>query len=191
MHHTWEEIENFVNHCHRCPLCQTRQHAVMGRGDHHAEIMFIAEAPGAKEDEAGIPFVGPAGQLLDKLLADCGLTREEIYISNIIKCHPPRNRDPQEEEKAQCFPYLRYEAFLLKPKIIVCLGRVAAQKIITPDFRITRQHGTWLHRKNCYLTAVYHPSALLRDNSKLEPTRADFHEIVRKRDEIRAMESEI
>lgn len=188
--YNWEEIENFVTNCQRCPLARTRNKAVMGRGNHQAEIMFIAEAPGAKEDVAGIPFVGPAGQLFDQLLKDCSLTREEIYITNILKCHPPGNRDPQEGEKEQCFPYLKYETFLLKPRIIVCLGRVAAQRIISPDFKITRQHGTWIYRKNCALTAVYHPSALLRDPSKLEMTKEDFRHIVEKRNEICRSESD-
>ena len=182
--YTWTELEHYVTHCQNCPLCNTRKHPVMGRGNHQADIMFIAEAPGAKEDEAGIPFVGPAGQLFDTLLKECSLTREEIYITNILKCHPPGNRDPQELEKARCFPYLKYETYLLKPKIIVCLGRVAAQRIISPDFRITKQHGTWIVRKNCALTAVYHPSALLRDPSKIEETKADFQSIIQKRKEL-------
>lgn len=175
--YTWEEIENFVHHCNRCDLCHTRKHPVMGRGNHGAKIMFIAEAPGKTEDERGIPFVGPAGRLFDELLADCGLHREEIYITNILKCHPPGNRNPKESEKSNCFPYLQYETYLLKPKIIVCLGRVAAQRIISPDFRITRQHGVWIHRKNCDLTGVYHPSAILRDPTKLDEAKKDFREI--------------
>lgn len=178
--YTWEELEHFVNNCHNCPLCRTRIHPVMGRGSHHADIMFIAEAPGAREDECGYPFVGPAGKMFDELLADCGLSRDEIYITNIIKCHPPGNREPSDIEKEKCFNFLKYETYLLKPKIIVCLGRVAAQRIISPDFRITRQHGTWIHRKNCALTAVYHPSALLRDPEKLQMTKDDFHGIVEK-----------
>ena len=182
--HTWEEIENFVNNCQRCPLSETRNKAVMGRGSHNADIMFVAEAPGAKEDEAGIPFVGPAGQMLDELLDDCGLSRQEIYISNILKCHPPGNRDPKESEKECCIDYLRYETYLLQPKIIVCLGRVAAQRIISPDFRITREHGSWTYRGKFAMTAVFHPSALLRDNSKIDPTIDDFKEIVRKRNEL-------
>ena len=188
--HTWEEIEKYVNTCHRCPLCMTRNKSVMGKGSHQADIMFIAEAPGAKEDIAGIPFVGPAGQLFDTLLKECGLSREEIYITNIIKCHPPKNRDPKEQEKERCFPYLRYETYLLKPKIIVCLGRVAAQKLIDPNYRITRQHGEWIERKGFYLTAIYHPSALLRDPEKMEDTRADFQKIVQKRNELREVNYE-
>ena len=175
--HTWEDIESFVQHCTRCPLCQTRNKSVMGCGNHHAKIMFVGEAPGAQEDLAGIPFVGPAGKLFDELLKESHLSREDIYITNIVKCRPPYNRDPQEQEKERCFPYLRYETYLLHPKIIVCLGRVAAQKLIDPQYRITRQHGQWIERKGYYLTAVYHPSALLRDPSKLEETKKDFQKI--------------
>lgn len=181
--HTWNEIENFVVHCNRCPLCQTRNHSVMGKGSHQASIMFIGEAPGAKEDLAGIPFVGPAGQLFDELLKDCGLSRKDVYVTNIVKCRPPYNRDPQVQEQACCFPYLRYETYLLHPKIIVCLGRISAQKLIDPNFRITRQHGQWIERKGYYLTAVYHPSALLRDPTKIEETKRDFREIVNKLNE--------
>ena len=180
MQYTWNDIENHIAVCTQCPLGKTRNRPVMGKGDHQADIMLIAEAPGAQEDEQGIPFVGRSGEILDRLLGDCGLERKDLYITNILKCHPPGNRDPKEEEKEACLPYLKYETFLLKPKIIVCLGRVAAQRIISPDFRITRQHGTWTHRKNCALTATYHPSAILRDPSKYEPVRKDVFEIVRK-----------
>ncbi len=182
--HTWSDIEQHVASCTCCPLSRTRHLPVMGRGSHSADIMLIAEAPGGQEDQEGLPFVGRSGKILDELLESCSLTREEIYITNILKCHPPGNRDPKDEEKAACFPYLKYETFLLKPRIIVCLGRVAAQRIISPDYKITRQHGTWTCRKDCALTAVYHPSAILRDPSKMEETKADFKEIVRKRDEL-------
>lgn len=184
MQYTWDDIERHVADCACCPLGRTRCRPVMGRGSRQADIMLIAEAPGAKEDQQGIPFVGSSGEILDRLLRDCGLEREEIYITNIIKCHPPGNRDPKEEEKEACFPYLKYETFLLKPRIIVCLGRVAAQRIIAPDFKITRQHGTWIYRKNCALTATYHPSAILRDPARYEDVRRDFCEIVKKRDEL-------
>lgn len=180
MQYTWIEIEQHIAVCTRCPLGQTRQRPVMGRGNHQAQIMLIAEAPGGQEDQHGVPFVGPSGEILDRLLQDCGLTREEIYITNILKCHPPGNRDPKEEEKEACILYLKCETLLLKPKIIVCLGRVAAQRIILPDFKITRQHGTWIYRKNCALTATYHPSAILRDPSKYEIVKKDFCEIAQK-----------
>ncbi len=182
---TWNDIEQYVAVCTRCPLSRTRQRPVMGRGNFQADIMLIAEAPGGQEDRQGIPFVGRSGEILDDLLRDCGLDRTEIYITNIVKCHPPGNRDPEEEEKAACFPFLKYETFLLKPRIIVCLGRVAAQRIISPDFKITRQHGTWICRKGCALTATYHPSAILRDPSKYETAKEDFYQIVKKRDELR------
>ncbi len=187
MEYTWNDIEQHVATCTCCPLSRTRQRPVMGRGSHQAEIMLIAEAPGGEEDRQGLPFVGPSGELLDRLLQEGGLSREEIYITNILKCHPPGNRDPKEEEKAACFPYLKYETFLLKPKIIVCLGRVAAQRIISPDFKITRQHGTWTYRKSCALTATFHPSAILRDNSRYETAKEDFCEIAKKLLSVRQM----
>lgn len=184
MQYTWNDIEQHIASCTHCPLSQTRKRPVMGRGDYKADIMVIAEAPGAQEDQQGIPFVGRSGEILDNLLKDCGLSRDEIYITNILKCHPPGNRDPKEAEKEACFPYLKYETFLLNPRIIVCLGRVAAQRIISPDFKITRQHGAWTKRKNCLMTATYHPSAILRDPSKYEVVKKDFCEIVRKRAEF-------
>lgn len=180
MQYTWNDIEQHVNTCMHCPLSQSRHYPVMGRGDHQAKLMLIAEAPGGQEDIQGLPFVGPSGEILDRLFKDCGLSREKIYLTNILKCHPPGNRDPREEEIKACLPYLKYETYLLKPRIIVCLGRVAAQHIISPDFRITRQHGTWTYRKNYALTATYHPSAILRDASNYELAKADFLEIVKK-----------
>lgn len=185
MQYTWNDIEQHIAVCTQCPLGQTRNLPVMGRGSHEADIMLIAEAPGAQEDQQGIPFVGRSGEILDRLFRDCGLSREEVYITNILKCHPPGNRDPREEEKEACFPYLKYETFLLKPGIIVCLGRVAAQRIISPDFKITRQHGTWTYRRNCVLTATYHPSAILRDPSKYDEVKHDFQEVVSKRSELK------
>lgn len=182
--YTWEELKQFADRCTRCPLCRTRTHPVMGRGSLKADVMFIAEAPGRQEDQQGIPFVGPAGHMLDELLAAASLSRDEIYLTNIIKCNPPFNRDPSEEEKNACIPYLKYETLLIRPKIMVCLGRVAAQRIISPDFRITREHGRWTERKGYWLTAAYHPSALLRDPSKVEETRRDFLAI---RDKLREL----
>ena len=182
--YTWEEVGEFVDRCQACPLWRTRNHPVMGRGDHNGKLMLVAEAPGAQEDLAGIPFVGPSGKVLDDLLTLAGVRMEEIYITNILKCHPPGNRDPLEQEKEACIPYLKYETYLMKPQIIVCLGRVAAQRIISPDYRITRQHGTWLERKGCFLTATYHPSALLRDPARLDEGRRDFRLIGEKLREL-------
>lgn len=184
MQYTWSDVKQHIASCTHCPLSLSRQRPVMGRGDYKADIMLIAEAPGAQEDQQGIPFVGRSGEILDSLLKDCGLSRDEIYITNILKCHPPGNRDPKEEEKEACFPYLKYETFLLRPRIIVCLGRVAAQRIISPDFKITREHGAWTERKHCLMTATYHPLAILRDPSKYEIVKKDFCEIARKRAEM-------
>lgn len=182
--YTYEELKAFVDHCGRCPLSQTRNRAVMGRGNLHSPVLFIAEGPGRNEDRDGIPFTGRSGELFDRLLSGIGMKREEIYITNIVKCHPPGNRDPLPQEQEACMPYLKYETLLLRPKMIVCLGRVAAQRIIRPDYRITREHGTFVFRKNVWLTSVYHPSAILRDETKLAETQADFEAIRRKLEEV-------
>lgn len=182
--YTYEELKNFVDHCTRCPLCETRNHSVMGRGSLQSPVLFIAEAPGYNEDHAGIPFVGKSGELFDRMLEKIGMTREEIYLTNIVKCHPPGNRDPKPEEKELCMPYLKYETLLLKPKLIVCLGRVAAQRIIRPDYRITREHGIFIERKNTWLTAFYHPSAVLRDETKMPEMEEDFRKLKEKLEEL-------
>ncbi|MFR3386470.1 MAG: uracil-DNA glycosylase [Lachnospiraceae bacterium] len=174
--YTYEELKEFVDHCTRCELCKTRNHPVMGKGDLSSPILFIAEAPGKNEDRDGIPFTGRSGELFDRLLSEIGMKREEIYLTNIVKCHPPNNRDPKQEEQESCIPYLKYETVLLRPKMIVCLGRIAAQRIIRPDYRITREHGTFLERKGVWLTGVFHPSAALRDETKLPPMQEDFLE---------------
>lgn len=148
------------------------------------DICFIAEAPGSNEDRDGIPFTGPSGKVFDELLDSIGMKRQDIYLTNIVKCHPPGNRDPLPQEKEACIVYLKYETLLIKPKIIVCLGRVAAQRIIREDYRITREHGSFLYRKNTWLTAVYHPSAILRDVTKMEEAKADFAKIREKYAEL-------
>ena len=181
--YSWDELNAFVNSCTRCELCRSRLRPVMGRGSLASRLMFVAEAPGSQEDRAGVPFVGPAGKLLDELLAGCGLRREDTYITNILKCHPPGNRDPLDSEKERCIVYLKYETLLIRPRIIVCLGRVAATRIISPDYRITREHGTFLERKNVWMTAVYHPSAVLRDETKLPQIQEDFWKIKKKLEE--------
>lgn len=178
--YTWNQLDDFIRSCTLCPLSRTRRLAVTGKGSREAKLMFVAEAPGASEDKAGVPFVGPAGGVFDRLLTDSGLTWNDIYMTNILKCHPPGNRDPLPSEKELCLPYLRYETVLLHPKLIVCLGRVAAQQIISGDFRITRQHGVWTERMGYHMTAVYHPSALLRDPEKTEETKKDFLAIAEK-----------
>ena len=182
--YTYEELNKYVESCMRGPLSQTRNKAVMGRGNLKSQVLFIAEAPGQNEDRDGIPFTGRSGELLDRLLAEAGMSRGEIYLTNIVKCHPERNRDPKPEEQEACMPYLKYETWLLRPRIIVCLGRIAAQRIIRPDYRITREHGTFIYRKNTWLTAVYHPSALLRDETKIPETIVDLRAIQKKLEEL-------
>lgn len=163
----WEELKRVCDGCQNCPLAQTRHNVVFGVGKETADILFIGEGPGEQEDLTGIPFVGPAGHLLDDMLTIIDLDRKEnCYICNIVKCRPPRNRDPLETEQDACIGYLRNQVALVKPKVIVCLGRIAAKRLIDPDYRITRQHGQWVQRNGIWLTAIYHPSALLRDVTK-------------------------
>ena len=181
---SWETLEGACLNCRKCRLWETRTNVVIGVGNRNADIMFVGEGPGQQEDLQGEPFVGPAGQLLDKMLASIGLDREKVYIANIVKCRPPGNRDPHDDEQEACMNYLRYQLMLVKPKIIVCLGRIAATAIIDKDFKITRQHGQWTERKGYWFIATYHPSALLRDESKKRPAWEDLKLIRAKLDEI-------
>ena len=161
--------------CRNCGLCETRTHTVFGEGVPDTGLVFIGEGPGEQEDLSGRPFVGPAGQLLDRMLALVGLSREKnFYICNIVKCRPPRNRDPKPEEQEACMPWLEQQLELLQPRLIVCLGRIAAQRFIREDFRISREHGQWFERDGVGITAIYHPSALLRDPHQRPETFADL-----------------
>jgi len=171
---TWEELEQKCQHCLNCPLGETRTKMVFGVGSKQADILFIGEGPGEQEDLQGEPFVGPAGKLLDIMLELIDLDRTKVYIANIVKCRPPNNRDPLNAEQDACIGYLRAQTALIKPKIIVCLGRIAAQRIIDKDFRITRQHGQWFDRAGIQMMAIYHPSALLRDPTKRPDTFVDL-----------------
>ena len=173
--------------CTRCELCTTRTNVVFGQGVPDAEVLFVGEGPGQSEDEQGLPFVGRSGQLLDKYLFAIDLDRSKnCYIANIVKCRPPHNRDPLETEQDACIGYLRNQVALVKPKIIVCLGRIAAKRLIDADYRITRQHGQWVERNGVWMTAIYHPSALLRDVSKRPETFDDLLAIRAKIREIDA-----
>lgn len=183
----WEELKRVCDGCQNCPLAQTRHNVVFGVGKETADILFIGEGPGEQEDLTGIPFVGPAGHLLDDMLTIIDLDRKEnCYICNIVKCRPPRNRDPLETEQDACIGYLRNQVALVKPKVIVCLGRIAAKRLIDPDYRITRQHGQWVQRNGIWLTAIYHPSALLRDVTKRPETLDDLLSIREKLREVNA-----
>lgn len=181
---TWETLEQACLHCDRCKLANTRTHVVIGNGNPSADVMLVGEGPGEQEDRQGIPFVGPAGQLLDKMLLSIGLERADVYVANIVKCRPPGNRDPAADEKEACMPFLRYQTLLVQPKIIVCLGRIAAQSLIDPEFKITKEHGIWYERKGFWMIATYHPSALLRDPMKKRPAYEDLKLIRQKIDEI-------
>ncbi len=182
----WDSLQKECNSCTKCDLCRTRHNVVFGVGRQDADILFIGEGPGEQEDLKGEPFVGPAGKLLDDMLSIIDLNRENSYIANIVKCRPPGNRDPHEEEQEACIGYLRNQVALVQPKIIVCLGRIAARRIIEPDYRITREHGTWICRNGIWITAIYHPSALLRDLSKRPETFEDLLEIRKKLREVHA-----
>lgn len=171
----WNELRNACNQCTRCGLCETRHNVVFGVGNQNADILFVGEGPGEQEDLKGEPFVGPAGKLLDDMLCIIDLDRNKnCYIANIVKCRPPGNRDPLELEQDACIDFLRNQVALIQPKIIVCLGRVAAQRLIDPDFRITKQHGQWVQKNGIWMTAIYHPSALLRDENKRPETFRDL-----------------
>lgn len=176
---------NEVSCCTLCSLSQGRTNTVFGRGGKNPVILFVGEAPGEQEDRKGSPFVGPAGNLLDLYLEFVGFDREDYYITNIIKCRPPRNRDPLPEEEEACMPYLRKQVSLLSPKILVCLGRVAAKRIIDPDFRITRERGKWFELGGMKVIATYHPSALLRDPIKKKESLLDFKKILEEYEKIK------
>ncbi|MBQ8340034.1 MAG: uracil-DNA glycosylase [Clostridia bacterium] len=182
-HMTWEELENECRNCHKCPLGDTRTNCVFGTGSREAELMFVGEAPGEQEDLSGTPFVGRAGQLLDKFLEAVDIPREKVYIANILKCRPPQNRDPLPAEEDACIDYLREQVRLIRPKVIVCLGRVSAMRLIKPDFRITKEHGQWFKKGDFLMTAVYHPAYLLRDPRKKEDMLVDMRRLREKLDE--------
>lgn len=185
----WKELQTQCLGCTRCGLCQTRHHVVFGVGNPDSDVMFIGEGPGEQEDLRGEPFVGPAGLLLDDMLSIIDLDRKtNCYIANIVKCRPPHNRDPLETEQEACIGYLRSQIELVKPKIIVCLGRIAAQQLIAKDFRITRQHGRWTQRDGIWLMAIYHPSALLRDVNKRPET---FDDLISLREKIRQVKARV
>ena len=165
--------------CQKCPLWETRTNVVFGVGNPDSPILIIGEGPGEQEDLQGEPFVGAAGKLLDDMLQLISLDRSKLYIANIVKCRPPRNRDPLKEEQEACMPWLEQQMARMQPQVILCLGRVAAQRMIRPDFKITQDHGKWYRPGNTRLMAIYHPSALLRDESKRPETFADLREFRR------------
>ena len=182
----WDALEQACVLCDRCSLRENRTKSVFGVGNRNSDIMFVGEGPGQQEDLQGVPFVGPAGKFLDDMLRIIDLDRTNCYIANVVKCRPPGNRDPYPDEQEACIGYLRQQFTLVKPQIIVCLGRIAAQRIITPDYQITKEHGQWRCRNGIWMTALYHPSALLRDPGKRSDTFDDLLSIRKKLKEVHA-----
>ena len=163
---TWEELEKSIVNCQKCKLCKTRQNIVFGVGNKNAQIMFIGEGPGADEDRLGEPFVGRAGKLMNMAFEAIGLKREDVYIANIVKCRPPANRNPEDDEAFACLNYLLNQVILVKPKIIVLLGSVALKNILGKEYGITASRGKWVEKKGIYYMPTWHPAALLRDETK-------------------------
>lgn len=184
MKDTWEALRQDCESCKACALHQTRTNCVFGTGSTEADLLFVGEAPGENEDQTGIPFVGRAGKLLDQFLFAVDIPREKVYIANILKCRPPKNRDPLPAEEDACIDYLREQVRMIQPKIIVCLGRISAMRLIKPDFKISAEHGTWFEKGDYLMTAVYHPAALLRDPRRREDMLRDMQAIKAKLDEL-------
>lgn len=175
MNQALDSLREQVLACEKCRLAQTRHQVVFGVGCPGAQVLFIGEGPGENEDLQGEPFVGRGGQLLDKFLAHVDLSRQKnIFITNMVKCRPPQNRDPQPDEMDACLPWLRLQTTALAPKIIVCLGRVAAQRLISPDFKVTKDHGAFVEKNGVWITGTFHPAALLRTPTRKEDALRDF-----------------
>lgn len=172
-----QKLEEMVSECKRCQLSAGRKKFVFGEGNPNAKMMFVGEGPGEEEDNTGRPFVGKAGQLLTKMIEAINLDRSDVYIANIVKCRPPKNRVPQDDEAGACLPILRQQVAIIRPKIIICLGSTAAKYIIDREIRITKQRGTWYEKGDFLIMPTYHPAALLRDESKKKEAWQDFKSI--------------
>lgn len=166
MYSNWEELENSIKNCSKCKLCSTRKNIVFGEGNKRANVMFIGEGPGADEDAQGLPFVGKAGQLMNKAFQGLEIKRENVYIANIVKCRPPSNRVPEQDEAVACLNYLRNQVILVKPKVIVLLGNTALKNILGNEYSITTSRGKWIEHKGIKYMPTWHPAALLRDENK-------------------------
>lgn len=180
MYDNWEELENSVKNCRKCRLCEKRNNVVFGVGNKNADIMFIGEGPGADEDMQGEPFVGKAGKLMNMAFKMLGINREEVYIANIVKCRPPQNRNPQDDEAEACLNYLRNQVILVKPNIIVLLGSVALKNILGKEYGITTSRGKWVEKKGILYMPTWHPAALLRDENKKIDFVKDLKEVQNK-----------
>ena len=185
MFQNWQDLETACLSCQKCGLCQARRQVVFGVGNPRAQVMFVGEGPGENEDLQGEPFVGRGGQLLDKYLAAVDLDRRtNVYIANIVKCRPPQNRDPLPEEQEACIPWLRNQFALLRPQIVVCLGRVAAMRLMKPDIKITKEHGIFVEKNGVLMTATLHPAALLRNPGQKPAALEDFLKLREKIDQL-------
>lgn len=184
MYNNWEELEEVVKQCRKCRLCENRKNVVFGVGNREADIMFIGEGPGADEDAQGEPFVGKAGKLMNMAFDMLGIKREEVYIANIVKCRPPNNRNPQDDEAENCLDYLRNQVILVKPKIIVLLGSVALKNILGKEYGITASRGKWIERKGILYMPTWHPAALLRDENKKIDFIKDLKQVIKRYNEI-------
>ena len=181
----WIELERTCLNCQKCALADTRHNVVFGTGVKNAEVMFIGEGPGENEDLQGEPFVGRGGKLLDDMLELIDLDRKKnVYIANIVKCRPPQNRDPLNTEQDACIGYLRNQVALIRPRIIVCLGRIAAMRLIKPDFKISKEHGQWFEKAGVHMTALFHPAAILRDPHRRPETFEDLKKLQAKIREV-------
>ena len=185
MYDNWEELEQSIVNCNKCKLCTNRTNIVFGVGNKEADIMMIGEGPGADEDKQGEPFVGKAGQLMNKALTGLGIKREELYIANIVKCRPPSNRVPEQDEAEACLNYLRNQVILVKPRIIVLLGSTALKNILGKEYSITAMRGKWIEQKGIYYMPTWHPAALLRDENKKVEFWNDLKEVRKKEEELR------
>ena len=166
MYESFEELEKAIVGCNKCKLHNNRNNIVLGCGNRAADIMFIGEGPGADEDTQGEPFVGRAGKLMNMAFGVVGINRGDVYIANVVKCRPPANRNPEDDEALSCLNYLRNQVLLVKPKIIVLLGSVALKNILGKEYGITASRGKWVERKGIKYMPTWHPAALLRDETK-------------------------
>lgn len=184
MYDNWQELEESIINCKKCKLCENRTNIVFGTGNRQASVMMIGEGPGADEDKEGIPFVGKAGKLMNQALEGLGVKREELYIANIVKCRPPSNRVPEQDEAEACLNYLRNQVILIKPKIIVLLGSTALKNILGKEFGITTSRGKWIEKKGILYMPTWHPAALLRDENKKIEFWNDLKEVKNKMETI-------
>ena len=186
MRTSWPQLMEEIYACDKCRLCRTRTNVVPGEGNPDARLMFIGEGPGRDEDLQGRPFVGRSGELLTRMIRGIGIEREQVYICNVVKCRPPQNRNPEPDEAAECLNYLRAQVGLVRPQVVVLLGKIACRYALQQEVSVMRQHGEWFERKGVWFIPTYHPSALLRNPALKRDSWDDFQKI---REKLREMEA--